>query len=62
MINITIYVKDDSMCVECAASVSRHRWENNIKMDLREIGWEVVDHINLAKDKWQTLVNMVMNF
>jgi hypothetical protein len=26
----------------------RHRWENNIKMDLREIGWEDVDWMHLA--------------
>jgi hypothetical protein len=26
----------------------RHRWEDNIIMDLREIGWEVVDWIYLA--------------
>jgi hypothetical protein len=33
-------------------------------MDLREIGWEVVDWINLAQERnhYQTLVNTVMNF
>jgi hypothetical protein len=31
----------------------RHRWEGNIRMDLREIGWEVVDWIHLAQDKDQ---------
>jgi hypothetical protein len=31
------------------------RWEDNIKMDLREIGWGDMDWIDLA------LVNMVMN-
>jgi len=32
-------------------------------MDLREIGWEVVDWIHLAqdRDKWWVVVNMVMN-
>jgi hypothetical protein len=32
-------------------------------MDLREIGWEVVDWIHLAqdRDKWQTPVNTVIN-
>jgi hypothetical protein len=41
----------------------RHRWEDNIKMDLREVGWEGMDWINLAKDRdrWRTLVNAVMN-
>jgi hypothetical protein len=26
----------------------RHRWEDNIKMDLREVGWGGMDWINLA--------------
>jgi hypothetical protein len=28
----------------------RRRWENNIRMDLWEIGWEVVDWIHLSQD------------
>jgi hypothetical protein len=28
----------------------RNRWKNNIKMDLREIGWEGVDWIHLAQN------------
>jgi hypothetical protein len=42
---------------------SRHRWEDNIRMDLREIRWEGVDWIHLAQDRdwWWALVNMVMN-
>jgi len=41
----------------------RHRWEGNIRMDLRETGWEGVDWMHLAQDRdqWWTLVNMVMN-
>jgi hypothetical protein len=41
----------------------RYIWEDNIRMDLREIGWEGVDWIHLAQDRdqWQALVNMVMN-
>jgi hypothetical protein len=33
-----------------------HRWEDNIRMDLREIGWEGVNWINLSQDRdpWQT--------
>jgi hypothetical protein len=27
-----------------------HRWEDNIRMDLREIEWEVVDWIHLVQD------------
>jgi hypothetical protein len=38
-------------------------WEDNIGMDLAEIGWEGLDWIYLAQDRdhCQTLVNMVMN-
>jgi hypothetical protein len=31
----------------------RHRWVNNIKMDLREIGWDVVDWIDMSQDRDQ---------
>jgi hypothetical protein len=41
----------------------RHRWKDNIKMDLREIGWEGVHWILLAQDRdqFQAVVNTVMN-
>jgi hypothetical protein len=41
----------------------RQRWEDNIKMDLREIGWGGMDWIDVAKymDQWRALVNTVMN-
>jgi hypothetical protein len=41
----------------------RRRWEDNIKMDVREVGWGGMDWINLAqdRDKWRALVNAVMN-
>jgi hypothetical protein len=41
----------------------RHRWEDNIKMDLREVGCGGMDWINLAqdRDRWRALVNTVMN-
>jgi hypothetical protein len=41
----------------------RHRWEDNIKMDLQEVGCGVMDWIELAedRDRWRALVNMVMN-
>jgi hypothetical protein len=40
----------------------RRRWEVNIKMDLREIGFGDVDWINLAqdRDRWRALVNKVI--
>jgi hypothetical protein len=36
----------------------------NIKMDLREIGWDDMDWIDVAQDRdnWGALVNTVMNF
>jgi hypothetical protein len=42
----------------------RRRWVNKIKMDLREIGWDGMDWIDLAQDRdqWKALVNTVMNF
>jgi hypothetical protein len=42
----------------------RHRWIDNIKMDLLEIGVNVVDWIGLAQDRygWRALVNSVMKF
>jgi hypothetical protein len=41
----------------------RRSWMNNIKMDLREIGWDGMDWIDLAqnRDHWRALVNTVMN-
>jgi hypothetical protein len=41
----------------------RRRWEDNIKMDIREIGFGDVDWIHWAQDRdwWRALVNTVMN-
>jgi hypothetical protein len=41
----------------------RRRWVDNIKMDLREIGCNGVDWIDLVRDRdqWRALVNTVMN-
>jgi hypothetical protein len=41
----------------------KHRWENNIKMYLQEVGCGSLDWIELAQDKerWRALVNAVMN-
>jgi hypothetical protein len=43
---------------------SRRRWADNIKMDLKEIGWDGRDSIHLAQDRDQlrALVNAVINF
>jgi len=42
---------------------SRLRWEDNIKMDLQEVEFWGMDWIDLAedRDRWQALVNAVMN-
>jgi hypothetical protein len=42
----------------------RHRWEDNIRVYLRKIGWEGVDWLHVAQDRdcWQVFVNTVMNF
>jgi ribosome biogenesis protein Nip4 len=42
---------------------SSHRWEDNIRMDLRGMGWEDAEWIHLVQDRdqWWALVNMVMN-
>jgi hypothetical protein len=42
----------------------RRRWEDNIKMDLQEVGVGCGDWMELAqdRDRWRTLVSAVMNF
>jgi hypothetical protein len=42
----------------------RRRWEDNIKIDLREVGWGCWDLMELAQDRdsWRALVSTVMNF
>ena len=41
----------------------RRRWEDDIEMDLQEVGCEGVDWIQLAqdRDRWRALVTAVMN-
>jgi hypothetical protein len=41
----------------------RRRWEDNIKMDLQEVGCGGMDWIEVAQDRnrWRALVNAVMN-
>ena len=42
----------------------RRRWEDNIKMDLEEVGKGCGDRVELAqdRDRWRTLVSTLMNF
>jgi hypothetical protein len=44
--------------------ISRHTWEDNIKLDLWEVGCRGRDWIDLAQDsdRWRALVAAVMNF
>ena len=41
----------------------RRRWEDNIKMDLQEVGCGGIDWVELARvrDRWRAFVNAVMN-
>jgi hypothetical protein len=41
----------------------RHRWVDNIRIDLWEMGWGDVEWIGLAQDRnrWRSLVNSVLN-
>jgi hypothetical protein len=41
----------------------RRRWEDNVKMDLQEVGYGGMDWIEPAqdRDRWRELVNAVMN-
>jgi hypothetical protein len=41
----------------------RRRWEDGIRMDLREIDWGGIDWIQLSQDmdRWWSLINTVMN-
>ena len=50
---------------ECKRQVgtSRGRWKDNIKVNIQEVGYEGMDWVELAqdRDRWQALVNAVMN-
>jgi hypothetical protein len=41
----------------------RRSWEDNIKMDLQEVGWGAMKWIDLAedRDRWRVVVNAVTN-
>jgi hypothetical protein len=58
-----INVLNDHAPTEDKIDYVKCRWVDNIKIDLREIGWDGMDWIDLAKDRdqWRALVNTVMN-
>jgi hypothetical protein len=41
----------------------KHRWEDNIKMNLRKVGWSGMDWIHMAQDRdqWRAVANRVLN-
>jgi hypothetical protein len=41
----------------------RHRWEDNIRMELKETGWEGVNWVHLPQDRdqWQDFMNTITN-
>jgi len=43
--------------------INLHRWEDNIRVDLKEISWEGVEWIDLAhgREKWQPVMEMEVN-
>jgi len=44
--------------VERPLEIPRRKWEDNIKMDLTEIGWKFVGmHLAQDRDQWRALVN-----
>jgi hypothetical protein len=53
--NVNVYIGQ-------VRSRQRRKWADNIKMDLRGIGWDGVDWIELAQDRdqWRAIVNTVM--
>jgi hypothetical protein len=53
-----------SMLIGNPSGRPKCRWEDDIKMDLKETGYEGVNCINLAKDRvqWRTFMNTKMEF
>jgi hypothetical protein len=64
-ITITLRIKCEEVLLNGRRPLGRprRRWVNNIKMDLRETGWDRVDWIDMAQDidQWSAFVNTVLN-
>jgi hypothetical protein len=59
-------ITDRSCCLPkhwFVSVLARCRWEDNIKMDLQEVGWGGMDWIDMAqgRDRWRAFVSAVMN-
>jgi hypothetical protein len=41
----------------------RSRWEDNVRMDVREVWWKCVDwmHVDQDRDQWRAVVSTVIN-
>jgi hypothetical protein len=59
----TLRIKSLRLVILSVRPRLRHKWEDNIRMDFREVGWEGVDWMHLARDRDQSraLVSTVMN-
>jgi hypothetical protein len=53
----------NTMCLHKCYYIEIRRWVDNIKIDLRERGWDGMDWIDVPqdRDKWRALVNTVTN-
>ena len=63
-INVDCVTLQDLSCgLVCFLGRPRRRWEDNITMDLQEVGWGDMDWIDIAQDRdsRRALVNAVMN-
>ena len=60
---ITLHPAAEPVCVKSLLGRPRRRWEGNIRMDLREVGCDPGEWIDLAEDRdqWRAYVRAVMN-
>jgi len=51
------------MQIQPGSGKPKRKWDNDVKMRVTEMGWEGLNWIHLARDwdKWQALVNTVLN-
>ena len=63
-VKLILYIPEKSLQFLNLVGRQRRRWEDNIKMGLREVGGGCGDWMELAEDRdgWRALVSTVMNF